>query len=654
MNKITAGHADSQSLDVVTENIEKLKALFPTVVKEGKLDVEELKALMGDHLEAGDEFYRFTWAGKAMARQEANKPSTGTLRPNKEESKDWDTTENIFIEGDNLEVLKLLQKSYASKIKMIYIDPPYNTGKDFVYKDNYADNLGNYLALTGQTDDTGRKLGTNSDTDGRYHSNWLNMMYPRLKLARNLMKEEGVIFISIDDKEVYNLRKICDEVFGEENFLGELIWNLKSGTQAGHFTRSNEFVVCYAKHKLSLPYFGDNTGGTIKHGALKKISKVNPASEIEFPVDFEIEGNPDAVFKGELGGSEKQFILSEEMRFKNGRLTKPTIVKAGWAMRNQLESWLDGEETVDSKGQKVVRFFFNAQGILWYEKERGTFHPKTILPEEIGSTKTGSSQLLSLFETKVFDFPKPTSLVKFFIELVTIADKEAIILDFFAGSGTTAEAVLQMNSEDTGNRKFITIQLEEPTKYKNDKGVWIESEGFKAGYKIISDITKERIRRAGEKINAEAKKNLFSDPGNKLDIGFKTFKLDSSNINAWDGSIADFERNLFNSADNIKTGRTEEDVLYEILLKNGLDLTLPITTQTMAGKTVYNIGEGALFICLGNGITTAVAEGIGQWKETLQPITCKVIFKDNGFTDVEKTNSIQILKRYGITEVNSI
>lgn len=244
MDKITAGHADSQSLDVVTENIEKLKALFPTIMKEGKLDVEELKALLGDYVENEDEFYRFTWAGKAIARQEANKPSTATLRPNKAESKDWDTTENIFIEGDNLEVLKLLQKSYASQIKMIYIDPPYNTGKDFVYKDNYTDNLGNYLAITGQTDEAGKKLGTNSDTDGRYHSNWLNMMYPRLKLARNLLKDDGVIFTSIDDNEVQNLRKICDEIFGEENFVGNIVWKKKTnGNNMGLLPPVHDYIM---------------------------------------------------------------------------------------------------------------------------------------------------------------------------------------------------------------------------------------------------------------------------------------------------------------------------------------------------------------------------------------------------------------------------
>lgn len=264
MDKIIAGHPDSQSLNVVNENIEKLKALFPTIIKEGKLDVDELKAILGDYVETNDEFYRFTWAGKGMARQEANKPSTATLRPNKVESKDWDTTENIFIEGDNLEVLKLLQKSYANQIKMIYIDPPYNTGNDFVYKDNYADNLGNYLAITGQTDEEGKKLGTNSETDGRYHSNWLNMIYPRLKLARNLLREDGVIFISIDDNEVQNLRKVCDEIFGEENFVATVIWKhtQQSKNDEPYFSRHYNYQIAYRKSEaldsLSFPRTDDD------------------------------------------------------------------------------------------------------------------------------------------------------------------------------------------------------------------------------------------------------------------------------------------------------------------------------------------------------------------------------------------------------------
>lgn len=669
MKKITKGHPLTQSPDFIKNNIETLKTLFPTIVKEGKIDFEELRALLDENLETEDEYYRFTWAGKSMARREATKPSTATLRPCKEESKNWDTTQNIFIEGDNLEVLKLLQKSYANKIKMIYIDPPYNTGKDFVYKDNYSDNLGNYLELTGQVDAAGRKISTNTESDGRYHSNWLNMMYPRLILARNLLTENGLIFISIDDKELANLKNVCDEVFGENNYLNILIWNLKSGTQAGHFTRSNESILVYSRNKSLLPFFGDNAGGTIRHGALKKISRVNPASEIEFPSGMEIEDNPDGCFSGVIGGSEKQFIISEEMRFINGKLEKPTLIKAGWAMKDQIESWLSGEETYDSKGQKVIRFFFNSQGILWYEKERGTFHPKTVLPEqEVGTTKNGTNELNGLFGKKIFDFPKPTSLLKYLVEFVTASDKECIILDFFAGTCTTAHAVMQLNTEDGGKRKFICIQLPEPI----DK----TSEAYRAGFKNIAEIGKERIRKSGEiiltekmkefnQLRTEIDEEMFQEEAliqmselqqiiDSMDIGFKVFKLDSSNIVAWDGDPDKLEQTLFNAASNIKENRTEDDILYEILLKYGLELVQPIEQKVISDKTVFNIGGGALFICLADDITTNVADGIGNWKEELKPATCKVIFKDTGFTDVEKTNSMQILKRYGIEEVNTI
>lgn len=647
MEKITNGNTLSQSPDFVKENINTLKTLFPTIVKEGKIDIEELRALLGQDAETDEEYYRFTWAGKSLARREANKPSTATLRPNKADSKDWDTTQNIFIEGDNLEALKLLQKSYAKQIKMIYIDPPYNTGNDFVYKDNYADNLNNYLALTGQLNEDGKKNSTNTETDGRFHSNWLNMIYPRLKLAFNLLTDDGVILISNDYHESHNIRKVADEIFGESNFLGELVWNLKSGAQAGHFTRSNEFITVYCRNKEKLAFFGDNTGGTINHGALKKISKANPASEIEFPAGIEIEGGADVTFTGELGGSEKQYIISEEMRFVNGKLVQPTIIKAGWGMKDQIESWINGEETVDSKGQKLLRLYFNPQGILWYEKERGTYHPKTVLPEqEVGTTKNGTKEIAELFGAKVFDFPKPTSLIKYLIEVVTASDKNCYVLDFFAGSGSTADAIMQLNAQDGGERKFICVQLPELT---NES-----SEAYKSGFKSIAEITKERLRRSGEKVKSITNNDLFSDKGKFLDVGFKVFKLDSSNIQAWDGNPEKLDQSLFNANNNIKPNRTEEDVLYEILLKYGLDLSQNIERKEILGKPVFNIGSGVLFICLADGITKGIAEEIGKWKKELEPTTCKVIFKDTGFTDVEKTNSIQVLKGYGIEEVSSI
>jgi adenine-specific DNA-methyltransferase len=641
IEKINTGDQLSQSADLVQNNIDKLKSLFPEILTEGKIDFKVLQQVLGEELEEEEEYYRFTWAGKSQARREAHKPSTGTLRPAKEESLDWDTTQNVYIEGDNLEVLKLLQKSYAGKIKMIYIDPPYNTGKDFVYKDNYKDNLKNYQEVTGQLDDDGNKTTTNSDSDGRYHSNWLNMMYPRLRLARNLLKDDGVIFMSIDENEVDNLIKVGKEIFAEENHLSTLIWSLSSGPQAGHFTRSHEYVIVFCKKRDSLNYFKDLSGGTIRHGALKKISKVNPSSTVLFKKGSIRCETENISFSGEIGGSEKQYIKSDKMTFKEGLLNEDVLIEAGWAMKNQLKSWLSGEVTFDSKGQKVLRFYFNSQGILFYEKERGTVHPKTVLQnKEVGNTKNGSNDIVELFGENIMSFPKPVDLVSKLIKTVSY-NQEDIILDFFAGSSTTAHSTIELNINDNINRKFIQVQLPEKTEEK--------SEAFKAGYKTISEIGKERIRRATEKI-----RNENPEKSKDMDLGFKVFKLDSSNIKSWDGNPENLNESLFDAVGNIKTDRTEEDVLYEILLKYGLDLTLPIEERIIEDKKVFNVGLGSLFICLADDITSKVAEGIGQWKEACSPEICRVIFKDNGFTDVEKTNSVQTLKRYGINEIRSI
>lgn len=622
MEKITAGHPLSRSADIIKQNIETLKALFPTIVKEGKVDIEELKALLGEEVETGEEYYRFTWAGKSMARQEANKPSTGTLRPAKEESKDWDTTKNIFIEGDNLEVLKLLQKSYAGKIKMIYIDPPYNTGKDFVYKDNYADNLGNYLAITGQTDEEGRKLGTNTESDGRYHSNWLNMMYPRLKLARNLLKEDGVIFISIDDNEVQNLRKLCDEVFGEENFIASFIWkrrqNVDSRSKSGASV-DHEYIFC----------LGKSVGSKIR-GADKDLTKYS---------------NPDNDPKGDWMSADMTGLATIDQRPNlHYDLTDPDT---GIIYKCPSTGWrYEKSRMIDFISKKEVLFPKKADGRPRRKKFLSDLESdftgfSTILNTAFNTQ--GTREVREIFQEKeYFDFPKPKQLIAQMLKQGM--GSSDIVLDFFAGSGTTAHATVEANSIDGGDRKFICVQLPEATE--------LDGEAKNAGYKTIADITKERIRRAGEKIKEQTKET--TEEGKALDIGFRVFKLDSSNINAWDGSVAHLEENLLSAVENIKPERTEEDVLYEILLKSGLDLTQPIEERKMAGKRVFNIGFGTLFICLANDISIDVAEGIGQWKAELNPSTCRAIYRDTGFNDVVKTNSIQILKRYGITEVNTI
>lgn len=610
IDKIKNGDDLTQSLDIVSDNISKLKELFPEVLTEGKIDFKVLQDILGNEIEEEEEFYRFTWAGKSQSRREAHKPSTGTLRPCKEESVDWDTTQNLYIEGDNLEVLKLLQKSYSNKVKMIYIDPPYNTGKDFVYKDNYKDNLKNYQQITGQVDSEGNKMSTNSESEGRYHSNWLNMMYPRLRLSRNLLREDGVIFMSIDDNEVDNLRKVSDEIFGEDNFVIQIAWR-KSDNQAniGNIARVKEYIVCFTKNKNFLNF--------------NKIPLTEKAKK-------------EYSYKDEEGFFRRAILLDKtrgrhfyDVKTKNGK-----ILNGPWMLKEDefLEKDKNNEILWTSSGDE------QPYGKIYLHKSTGQI-PNDFWDTSFGSNQEASINLESLLDKRIFDFPKSTKLLK---NLLTIgSDKDSLVIDFFSGSGSTADSIFQLNNEDEGERKFIMVQLPEPTDEK--------SEAFKSGYKTITEIGKERIRRAGKKIKEE--NPLLS--GN-LDTGFKVFKLDSSNIKGWDGLPDNLENSLFESQDNIKSDRTEEDVLFEILLKYGLDLTLPIEEKVIEGKKVFNVGFGALFICLGNDVTSKVAEGIGQWKETIKPETCRVIFKDGGFTDVEKTNSVQTLKRFGIQEIKSI
>jgi adenine-specific DNA-methyltransferase len=665
MEKITADNSLSKSADIIQQNLETLKFLFPTIVKEGKIDVTELQALLGEEVENDEEYYRFIWAGKSQARQEANKPSTGTLRPVKEESKDWDTTGNIFIEGDNLEVLKLMQKSYANKIKMIYIDPPYNTGKDFVYKDKYADNLGNYLSITGQTDEEGKKLTTNTESDGRYHSNWLNMMYPRLKLARNLLKDDGVIFISIDDNEVTNLRKLCDEIFGEENFVATFIWdggrkNDSKKVSVGHeyilvFTKGLSVTLqenqeeykdwrerkegiddIYSKYNLFAKQYNKDWVKVNKalQEWFKSLKDSHKSKSHEHYRYADAEG---VYFASDLSGPDDGRKNRPRYEVLHPITKKPvTIPSRGWR-------W-EQPRMLEEISKNRVHFGDDENSIpnaKIYLKENEFQAPSSVFYKD---RRSASGNLKQLMGDKIFDFPKDVSVIKRLLNLVM--NDNDIALDFFAGSGTLAEAIFELNSEKHLVSKFILIQLPE--------SIIEGSKAYNAGYKAIPEIAKERIRRAGEKVRSELKEDLFAKERKSLDIGFRAFKLDSSNIKAWDGDVKNFQENLLSASENIKTDRTEEDVLYEILLKSGLDLSQPIEEKTIAGKKVCNIGVGALFICLANDINKAVAEGIGKWKQELEPATCRVIFKDTGFTDVEKTNSIQILKRYGIKEVNTI
>ncbi|WNL33795.1 site-specific DNA-methyltransferase [Arcobacter cryaerophilus gv. pseudocryaerophilus] len=625
---------DGKSKDLVNENIEKLKEIFPEVFSEGKIDFSKLEEELGNFKEKSDERYNFTWNGKSEAKKIALTPSTGTLRPCKEESKDWDTTQNLYIEGDNLEVLKLLQKSYHKKVKMIYIDPPYNTGKDFVYKDNFRDNIKNYLEITGQVDSDGNKLSTNSETSGRYHSDWLNMMYPRLKLARNLLKDDGVIFISIDDNEVANLRKLCDEIFGEDNFVATFIWEKTfRPSNFGITTRRNtEYVLCYSKSTVELKGILEDTKGDFSLTKKEHIAHI-----LNCPANYVHAKFEDGIYK--KGVYSDGYELIDDIKVISGKIVNEFRIKISMSIWSQ--SHLNKE--IEKGVYLVIK---NKSTMAIYARkiyQQSELKPTTLIPNSIvGDVLEANKEINDIYKQNIFEYPKPTSLIQFLMN--TIANQNDLILDFFSGSATTAHAVMKLNSEDDGNRKFICVQLPETTDEK--------SEAYKAGYKNICEIGKERIRRAGEKVKSESGKT-------ELDIGFKVLKLDSSNIKSWDSDFENLETNLLDAVENIKSDRNEEDLVYEILLKYGLDLALPIEELNINGKKIFSIGFGSLVCCLDNDIDTNIVEKIAELKKQFETDfgleNMRVVFKDSSFKDsVVKTNALQILKQNGINEVVSI
>ncbi len=640
IDKIKTGDDLTQSLDIVSDNISKLKELFPEAITEGKIDFKILQDILGNEIEEDDEFYRFTWAGKSQARREAHKPSTGTLRPCKEESVDWDKTRNVYIEGDNLEVLKLLQKSYSGKVKMVYADPPYNTGRDILYKNDFSDNLGNYLKLTNQTDDIGNILITNTDSSGRYHSNWLTMMYSRIRLSKNLLTQDGVFCIAIDHYELQNLIKICDEIFGEENKLGiiAVVHKPEGRNQSKFFGESHEYMLFYSKSKPNC-FFNkvaldeekrDEFNEKDEKGTFKRKNFIR-LSDGKYSLR---ENKPDFYYP---------IYVSKDLKTMSIDIIDDSHIVFPITQVGQERTWKTTSDTAKVRIDDGTLFPVLENGsISIYEKLREDQVIKTHwINKKYHAYHFGTKVVDSLLDAKTFDFPKSLPLIIDTLKLILKDDD--LVVDLFSGSGTTAHAVMEVNKENQSKIRYMVIQLPEPTEKS--------SEAFKSGYKNIADIGKERIRRASTKINEESKQSIFSS---EIDLGFKVFKLDSSNIKGWDGQPENLENSLFESQDNIKSDRKEDDVLFEILLKYGLDLTLPIEEKVIEGKKVFNVGFGALFICLGNDLTSKVAEGIGQWKETLKPETCRVIFKDGGFTDVEKTNSVQTLKRFGIQEIKSI
>ena len=658
MNETTL---NGQSVDIVSNNIQKLKEIFPEVFCEDKIDFEKLQTVLGEYTDNDNERYNFTWWGKSKALRLAQTPSMGTLRPCKEESKDWGTTQNLYIEGDNLEVLKLLQKSYHSKVKMIYIDPPYNTGGDFVYPDDYRDPIRNYQKMTGQVDEEGKKISTNSEADGRFHTNWLNMMYPRLRLARNLLQEDGVIFISIDDNEVENIKKLCNEIFGEENFIGiiSVLCNPKGRSQDKYLATCHEYLIVYSKSilqkgALSIPKTDRDLLSDYprndKDGHYRELELRNTHRE------FGKHNRPNLFYPIFVDENNKIWLSAEVNR---------TPVYPIWG--DGFEGcWTWGIDKAKKEQNLLISKIVQGSIKIYrkdYAVKNGTrTHKqlKSIWLNKKYHTEKGQESFNSLFKTKEKIFQSPKSL-DLLIDSIMMSEKDGennnIILDFFSGSSTAAHAVMQINAEDGGKRKFIMVQLPEPTDKK--------SEAYKAGYKNICEIGKERIRRAGEKIKTELHAKQTNQPSmleenkivhpNDLDIGFKVFKLDSSNLKKWNPDVDNLEESLLDAIENYVEGRNELDVVYEIMLKYGIDLTLPLEEYEVGGKKIYSVGYGALMICLDNEINTDVANEVVHLKEKLNPEVMRVVFKDNGFKDDSvKTNTKEILRNAGINEIVSV
>lgn len=612
---------EGTSLDITKMNIEKLKELFPNVVTEGKINFDVLKAVLEEEVDDSKEKYQFTWKGKRKSIKLAQSPSTATLRPDKKSSKDWDTTENLYIEGDNLEVLKQLQKTYYGKVKMIYIDPPYNTGNDFVYHDDFKDSLENYKAQTNQL------AKSNPESNGRYHTDWLNMMYPRLMLAKNLLKDDGVIFISIDDNEQYNLKKLCDEIFGELNFIAQVVWERSYApiNMVKHFSRSHDYILCYAKNIDKAECNG------LPRSDFTNSKYANP--------DNDPRGlwRTDNMSVGPVIESKVYEIITP-----SGRKCLPPKGRCWLYTRERYAEMLaDDRIWFGEDGNNVP-----APKRFLSEVKQG-MTPMTIWKyQDVGHTQDSMRELRALFNgEKVFDYSKPVKLIQQIISLYT--NSGDIILDFFSGSSTTAHAMMKLNFEDDSSRKFIMVQLPELC---NEK-----SEAYKAGYKNICQIGKERIRRAGKKIKKEWEEkhptDTLYDSYEKfdVDIGFKVFKLDSSNIIPWDNEAKLDEKSLAVLTNKIfKPDRTKEDILYEIMLKYGI-FDQKVTEIDVNNKTLYQVGRKYMIVCLEDEITLDDVNAIGA----LQPKT--VVFKESGFNnDNDKINAVYNLEKAGIEDIKCI
>ncbi len=605
---------DLRSLSITDEKRAELKRLFPEVFTEdGKIDFDRLKLTLGESVDVGKERYGMNWPGKADCFKAIQSPSLGTLRPCPEQSVNFDTTENLIIEGDNLEVLKLLQKSYLGKVKMIYIDPPYNTGNDFIYPDNFTESLQTYLEYTGQVDSEGKKFTTNTQTDGRFHSKWLNMMYPRLYLARNLLRADGVIFITIDDGEARNLRTVCDEVFGEENFVANVVWQKKyavSNDDPGIAPMHDHILVYQRSEEFDRNLLPRTDKQTSRYTNLDNDPR-GPWSSDNYISNKSRQERPTLWYPIRHPKTGEEVWPEESAVWRYSREKHATMEREGRLY------W--GPE-LSYKRPRLKRFLSEVQdGVV----------PSTWWPfQEVGHNDEGQKETAELIGPKVFSTPKPVRLLRRMIELG--CGKNDLVMDFFAGSGATAHAVLELNKQDSGNRKFILVQLPETTE--------------RADYPTIAEITKERVRRVIKKFNDEDGGKLDLGTTQTQDRGFRVFRLAESNFRPWDAGVPHnapaLEQQLELHVSHIREQRTDQDMLYEVLLKSGYPLTTSVETIALAGKTVHSVAGGQLLICLERKLTLELIRDMAERKPE------RVVCLDEGFAgnDQLKTNAAHIFE----------
>lgn len=644
------------SMNIAEEQLRKLKELFPEAFTEGlKVDWDKLRLTLGQSIDVGKERYGMNWPGKADCFKTIQQPSIATLIPAREESVDFDTTENLFIEGDNLEVLKLLQKSYLGAFKIIYFDPPYNTGKDFVYPDDYSENLDTYLEYTGQVGSDGKKFGTNTDTDGRYHSKWMNMMYPRLFLAKNLLANDGAIFISIDNHEFDNLKKLCDEIFGEENFISCVanVNNPKGRSDDKYIATSHEYVLVYKKQDIEF------AGWMPGEKVTKRYNKTDDNNQVYREMDLRKTGDNDR--KIDRPNLFYYFLFNE----KTGEFypTKDENIPTGFIQifpqkeNGELGNWRWEMKTAQ-RDIKLLLPKFMPNRKTWsvfvkdYLTEDKKVKPTSSWTDKVFNSERGSEQFIELgFKKEVFPKPKPIGLIKKILEFVVRPiDQDCLMLDFFAGSCSTAQGVMEFNAENETNVKFVCIQLPEKTEPTDD--------AFKEGFSTIAEISKERIRRTITKIKNNDLKSaeLFKADISNVDLGFKVFKLSKSNFKIWDNTLEKepevIQAKLFGHIQHISPEAEQEAILFELLLKSGFGLTTPIEKLTLAGLTVFSIAEGQLLICLEKELTHDCIKSMADMQPT------RVICLDEGFkgenADALKTNAVQIMKSKGVVNFRTV